>query len=153
MHVLYTPKFIQNGKDIILGGRELHIKIIHGASLSPVRKQVTWGCQWAAAMGLSVLLPWVQPVRVSARFICVPGWEGLLARDRPVLCLSVQSKGKWPDPTRLWKDHRAPFPWSPECLSPRLVLQRTLTKDNPVPVLAAATAWMGCNALMLMPVA
>lgn len=78
MHVLYTPKFIQksliqNEKDIILGGRELHIKIIQGASLSPVRKQVTWGCQCAAAMGLSVLLPWVQPFGVSARFICVPG--------------------------------------------------------------------------------
>lgn len=26
------------------------------------------------------------------------------------------------------------------------MLQRTVTEDNPVPVLAAATAWMGCNA-------
>lgn len=38
-------------------------------------KEVTWGCQCAAAVGLSVLVPLVQPVRINTRFVGVP-WLG-----------------------------------------------------------------------------
>lgn len=40
-----NSSFIGNGKDIILEGWEVHIKIIHAASLSSVGEEVPWGCQ------------------------------------------------------------------------------------------------------------
>lgn len=86
--------------------------------------------QCAAAVALSVLVPLVQPVRINPGLSVCPGWDGrpLQTRERPVLCLSAQSEGKWLC-VSLWKDHRAPFLWSPKCLVPRLVLQRTVTKS------------------------
>lgn len=70
-----NSSFISNGKHILLQGRELHIKIILGASLSPVGKEVTWGCQCAAASG-SVCAGALGSACHDKYQVCVPWLRG-----------------------------------------------------------------------------